>query len=193
MKIIFEAELRSRVECSQFKPLLESRLSMCSAKVVDVKDVKTKSYCIILRTLIFLKHFCMNNVKSSVSNVGDGSSDGEEDFESADEGESKEKVSSSSDKDVSRSGSVPTNVDELSGDSMTITGNLKPESEISVCDETSSLESAESISEPSPVSGDKDDNSKVHCTGEESDVTINTPINLLGDSVGNSENRKNEE
>jgi hypothetical protein len=134
----------------------------------------------------------MNNVDSSVSNLEDRSSDGEEDFESADEGEGKEKVSSSSNKGIDlRTGSVPRNIDELSGES--VTESSKQESDILVGDKASHLESTESILEPlPPVTSDigpsvDEDNIPKGTPAEESEETTNAQ-----NIAENSENRGND-
>ncbi len=136
----------------------------------------------------------MDNINSCANDLGDGSSDGEEDFESADEGEGKEKVSNACERNVSRTDSVPRNSDET-GD---VSKNLEPNSNKSVCDETRNSDSTENISEPSPgpsidsdigTNGDKDNISKVHDTGEE---TIGT-LSDSPDIVEKSGNTGNEE
>ena len=131
-----------------------------------------------------LENFCMDNVNSSVNDLEDASSDGEEDFESADEGEGKEKVGNTND-------SVVRNSDETGN--VYMTGNLsegmesihfyETDSDKSARRETSNLVITENILEPSPgpavdsnigTSCDKDNISKAHDT-EETDTPSASP------------------
>lgn len=109
--------------------------------------------------------FSMANVNTSVNKSGDVSSDGEDDFESADEGEGKEKVDTISlDTDVSTSGIVRQNCHEtVATENVEMTGNVSKgmrniglkepnlDASKSTCRETNNLESTENILETSPA------------------------------------------
>ena len=105
--------------------------------------------------LYFRKAFTMANVNTSVNKSGDVSSDGEDDFESADEGEGKEKVGTISlDRDVSTSG-MTENVEMTRNLSKGMRNIALDEPNVdtskSTCDETSNLESTENAAQSSPV------------------------------------------